>query len=311
MLPAPTMKTHIGAVVLAGLLAGCGVSDVEVTEAPSATDATAEETGELSTRTNSYIVFRRDYRRCVSPMCGGYWVRDVNRKTLREAYVSGFDFTPSGLTEETQGKVTEAREGEVVLRGKLGPLETRFNTRTFLVAEAFRGMPGVTVASTDTFYTVERAPEIRCITAPCPDLRARRIHSSATSLFHEVDVARASKPMVDRVWVANRVTNQGAVVAARFVTRGRETVLDVGQVFMRLPEPFQSCPRVSIQQCAAGYNLSWVRNENRCLMPAGCVPAVTCPQIRPYCEADYSPMAWNAGPRACARFACDPQWVTN
>jgi hypothetical protein len=280
MLPAPTMKTHIGAVVLAGLLAGCGVSDVEVTEAPSASDATAEGTGELSTRTNSYIVFRRDYRRCVSPMCGGYWVRDVNRKTLREAYVSGFDFTPSGLTEETQGKVTEAREGEVVLRGRLGPLETR-------------------------------APEIRCITAPCPDLRARRIHSSATSLFHEVDVARASKPMVDRVWVANRVTNQGAVVAARFVTRGRETVLDVGQVFMRLPEPFQSCPRVSIQQCAAGYNLSWVRNENRCLMPAGCVPAVTCPQIRPYCEADYSPMAWNAGPRACARFACDPQWVTN
>ncbi|MCU0699614.1 MAG: hypothetical protein MUC96_24155 [Myxococcaceae bacterium] len=304
------MNKHLG-VVVAVLLAGCGVSDVDVTEPTEGADATAEETGELSTRSNSYIVFRRDYRRCISPMCGGYWVRDVNRKTLREEYVSGFDFTPSGLTEETQAKVTDAREGEVVLRGRLGPLETRFNTRTFLVAEAFRGMPGVTVASTDTFYTVEGAPEIRCITAPCPDLRAKRIHSSATTPFHDVDVARAAKVNVDRAWMKDRVTGHGAVVAARFVTRGREQVLDVGQVFMRLPEPFQSCPRVSIQQCAAGYTLSWVRDTNRCLMPAGCVPTVTCPQIRPYCEADYAAMSWNAGTRACARFACDPQWVMN
>lgn len=288
---------------------GCGVSEVEVeTLAP---ETTAQETDELSTRTNSYVVFRRDQRRCVSPMCGGYWVRDVNRKTLREEYVSGFDFTASGLMEEAQGKVTEAREGEVVLRGKLGPTETRFNTRAFLVVEAFRGMPGVTVAAADTFYRVERADEIRCIRAPCPSLRALKVHSSQTSLFHEVDVIRASRTNVDDRWMRSRVTDKGAVVAAALVRRGDKTVLDVGQVFMRLPEPSQSCPRIALPSCAAGYTLSWARNENRCLLPAGCViQSPTCPLIRPWCDPDYSAMSWNGGTSACPRAVCDPTWVT-
>jgi hypothetical protein len=288
--------------------AGCGVSEVEVDDS-SAAEATAEETGELSTRTNSYVVFRQDTRRCVSPLCGGFWVRDVNRKVLREEYVSGFDFSASGLTEETQAKALEGAEGEVILRGKLGPTETRFNTRAFLVLEAFRGMPGVRAAATDSFYRVERADNIRCIMAPCPSLRAIKLHTTQQTLFHQVSVARASKTNVDARWMTSRITDKGALVAAAFVTRNRSTTLDAAQVFMRLPEPSQSCPRIALPSCAAGYTLSWVRNENRCLLPAACVLTVTCPQIRPYCDADYTAMAWNGGTNACPRAVCDPSWV--
>lgn len=296
-------------VSLAVISAGCGVSEVEVDDT-SAAEASAEETGELSTRTSSYVVFRHDLRRCLSPVCGGYWVSDLNRKTLREEYVSGFDFSGSGLTEETQAKALAAGEGEVVLRGKLGPTESRFNTRAFLVLEAFRGMPGVRAAATDSFYRVERADNIRCIAAPCPSLRAIKLHTTQATLFHEVSVARASKTNVDARWMTSRITDKGALVAAAFVTRNRSTTLDVAQVFMRLPEPSQSCPRVALPSCAAGTTLSWVRNENRCLLPAACVRTVTCPQIRPFCDADYTAMSWSGGTNACPRAVCDPSWVT-
>jgi hypothetical protein len=306
----PTMNRFLGVVGVV-VLTGCGVGSADVAEGPATADETAEEAGELSARVSSYVVFRKDQRRCVSPMCGGYWVRDVNRAVVREAYVSGFDFKASGLTDEVQAKVTEASDGEVVLRGRLGPVEPRFNTRPFVVSEAYRGMPGMPLGAGEVFFTVERALGIHCVTAPCPDLRARRLHSSDSTLLHDVDVSRAAKVGVDTRWMKHRVTDRGAVVAARVVTRGRETVLDVGQVFMRLPEPLQSCPRLQLQQCPAGRTLSWGRDENRCLMPAGCVRTVSCPQIRPYCEAGYAPAVWSAGPNACPRSACDPEWVTN
>ena len=305
------MRTSLFVAVFAVAVVGCGVSEVEVAEGPtSGAEATAEETGELSTRSSSYVVFRRDIRRCIAPLCGGYWVHDVNRKTLREEYVSGFDFTQSGLMDETQAKVFEAGEGEVVLRGKLGPAEPRFNTRAFIVLEAFRGMPGVAVGFSDVFYRVERADEIRCIVAPCPNLRALKLHTTAQTLFHGLSLTRASKTNVDTRWMSSRITDKGALVAGVFSTRNRESTLDVGQVFMRLPEPSQSCPRIALQQCAAGFTLSWARNENRCLIPTGCVRTVTCPQIRPYCDADYTAMTWNGGTNACPRAVCDPTWVT-
>jgi hypothetical protein len=195
---------------LAVISVGCGVSEVEVDDT-SAADATAEETGELSTRTNSYVVFRHDTRRCISPLCGGYWVSDVNRKVLREEYVSGFDFSGSGLTEETQAKALEGAEGEVILRGKLGPTESRFNTRTFLVLEAFRGMPGVRAAATDSFYRVERADNIRCIVAPCPSLRAIKLHTTQPKLVHQVSVARASTTNGDARWMTSRINDKDAL----------------------------------------------------------------------------------------------------
>src|SRR3954471_23967336 len=101
-LPAPTMRTMI---LMGLLLVGCGVSEAELNDVGD--DVSAEQ-GELGTSTRSYVVFRRDMRRCIAPMCGGFWVHDVNRATLSEQYVSGFDFSASNLAHlpEHQADVT-------------------------------------------------------------------------------------------------------------------------------------------------------------------------------------------------------------
>jgi len=202
--------------LLGVLLAGCGVSDAQLNDVDDGDLAAAQ--GELGSSARSYVVLRRDMRRCVAPMCGGYWAHDVNRANLNEQYVSALDFSRSDLQmPEDQADVLSAGNFEVVLYGKLGPVEPRFHTRTFIVSSAFRGMPGVQFTEpADVFYRVESA-QLQCFAAPCPTLRASKLHSTTKILHHDLDVARASLPLVDQNWLTGRVIENGALVAGRFV----------------------------------------------------------------------------------------------
>src|ERR1043165_7560452 len=141
--------------LLSGILVvvamGCGVQEAAVGTGEA--DPVAEG-GELSASSRTYVGLRIDMRRCISPLCGGYWVHDLNRATLDETYVSGLDFSSSGLSEADQSRGFSGI-GEVVLRGKLGPKEAQFNTRAFIVSEAYRGLPGMTVDAADSFYKLE------------------------------------------------------------------------------------------------------------------------------------------------------------
>lgn len=303
------MKTNLFA-VLAVVLAGCGVTDATLDELGNDTN---EDSAELSTRSQTYVVMRRDLRRCVSPMCGGYYVRDVNRVNLREVYVSGLDFSQSGLLEETIADVTSAADFEVVLRGKLGAEEPRFQTRPFIVTAAWRGMPGVKVADGATFFSVASV-SLQCIAAPCPTLKATKLNSTSATLAHDVDVAHAAKPLVDRDWLTDRVVNKGALVAGAIVDGAkvgvsREKVVDAAQVFVKLPDVTQSCPRFVPAQCPAGRVPAFQRNVNRCITPAGCVVPGACAAFVPSCADGYSLVSWQGGLHACQQYACDPGFL--
>ncbi len=302
------MRTSLLAVGLL-LVVGCGVTEAEVNDLGN--EVTTEE-GELGTTTRSYVVFRHDtLRRCAWPMCGGKFVRDINRATVREVYVSGIDFSESNLTEEQQAQVMGAREFEVVLYGKLGKLVNGY--RNFVVTTAWRGMPGVQFAATDTFYRVEEA-DIRCITAPCPSLRATKLHTTTKTLHHDLDVSRAALTGVDQNWLTFRVTNKDALVAGRFVDGAlvgttKEKVLSASQVFLKIPDMTQSCGRPFLAQCPAGKVNVWARNENRCMVPAGCGGGGACTAVVPSCADGYTLVSWAGGPFACTQHACDPSWL--
>jgi hypothetical protein len=246
-------------------------------------------------------------------MCGGYWVHDVNRVTLNEQYVSGLDFSTSGLSDEVQADVYNAPEGEVVLYGKLGPTEPQFNTRPFIVTSAWRGMPGVEPATGERFYKVA-AMNVQCFAAPCPTLKATRLHSTAATVATGLDTSRASLPRVDDNWLADRVMNKDALVAGKFrpgssVGLNRELVLDVSQVFVKLPDVTQSCPRTAMMRCPDGKVVAMQRNANRCIMPAGCVTPGYCAAYVPSCSAGYSLVEWAGGLHACPQYACDPDFL--
>ncbi|MFO0601178.1 MAG: DUF6748 domain-containing protein [Myxococcaceae bacterium] len=289
------------------LLAGCGVSDAQLTD-----DDVASESGELGTTSRTYVVFRHDMRRCASPMCGGWFVHDVNRASVREVYVPGFDFTGSGLTEEQQQVVTSGGNFEVVLYGKLGALKNGY--RDFVVSSAWRGLPGVTFTEgKDSFFRASNV-SIQCITAPCPSMKASKLHSTSTTLFHDLTVERASKPFVDQNWLVSRITDRDALVAGVVrdgaqVGAGVEKVLDATQVFLKIPDALGPCGRPALPLCASPRVNTFVRDTNRCTFAGSCVKPGVCAQFVPACAEGYSLQQWTGGPNACPQYACDPSFL--
>ena len=289
---------------LAVFAAGCGVSDSTVGQNEG--EDTLEIDAELSASSRTFVGIRRDFRKCIAPLCGGYWVHDLNRVNLNEVFVSGLDFTGSGLTNVEQGQV-ELGLAEVVLRGRLGPKESQFGTRPFIVSEAYRGLPGK-AWDAEQVFTVTPA-NIQCFRAPCPSLRAKRVNYTAQTLFHQLSLARAGDGLVDTKWLGKRVREDGALVAGTWARKGEELVLDAANVFVRLPELAGPCPLFRLAACPTDQVRTYTRSADRCILPGACVTPGVCAQYLPVCNEGYSLQSWAAGQHACPAFVCDPSWV--
>lgn len=283
---------------------GCGVSEVDIDDGAEGVEA-SEVSDELSAFGNTVVTLRRDTRRCVSPMCGGFFARDVNRSTS-EQYVSGLDFSRSGLDAQTQQDVLDGADGEVLVRGRLGPAESRFNTRPLIVLEAWRGLPGVTVRAGDPFYRVDR--QAFCAAAPCRSWRATRLNVGTFGGFNELVTSLSATPFLDTPWLLNEALTNGALVAGT-VSRVRTTywVLDASQIFLKLPQR-ASCRSSTPRACTGGRVRTFERGLDRCLTPAACVLPPPCAPLQVECPAGYTQATWLAG-AGCPRHACDPAFA--
>jgi len=276
--------------------------------APEATDT--EDS--ISARTAAFVTLTRDQRRCVSPLCGGYFTTDVNTTRVTQ-YVSALDFSQSNLDPAV---VMETPLEDLVIYGVLGPREPRFDTRTLIVHEAYRGLPGITRGASDGFFAViVNNPPIQCFAAPCNNARAQLINrNTAPSSFTTLDVQGALAPLVDPAYLVARVERDGALVAGRLVNGallqgGRERVLRASQVYLRLPVDSAPCPLPPIAQCPEPFVNVFGRTGDRCVMPAGCVEAGVCTLGVPSCQDGYTLSSFTAGPFACPAYVCDPTFT--
>ncbi len=307
----------IRTVALIGLLAaaaGCGVgSEATVEEGVDAVSVVEED---LGTTSQSYVRVRVDPRRCMAPMCGGYWVSDVNRVTLSERYVSHLDFSVSGLSEDDADRVRSAPAGELLLRGRLGAPDATYSTRAFLVTEAYRGMPGVVPAAGEAFYRAgPRTPQINCFAAPCDNEVATKLNYTAKTNFTGYQVDRAAVPFADKTWLIGRIAAHGALVSGKFVSGqlfpgGREKLLSASQVFLRIPDRVGPCPMPPIYLCSAGKEQTYNHTADRCDLPAQCAAPGTCSSFVPICAQDYSRYSWRQGDSACFAHACYPAFTS-
>lgn len=294
------MRTFLAAAVLMTMTA-CGVGEAEVEALDPMLD---DDSAELSTTKDTFLIARRDTRRCISPLCGGYWVKDLN-STMQERYVSAFDFTASDLSDEERQNVFGA-DFETILFGRLGPKEKTYNTRTLLVKEAYRALPGNTLAPADKLYSVGRT-KIGCVTVPCANLQVTRLNrTTGHTMATDVDVTPALQSFVDEAWVSARVLDGRAVVVGSVTRASGRVTLTARQVFMKLPDRVQACPKVSAPVCRSGKVAAWNRDDNRCLVPAGCTFPGVCAAFEPSCATGYSLVSWV---NICPRHACDPDFV--
>lgn len=138
--------------------------------------------------TGEYYAVREDARRCMSPMCGGYFVRRVNqtwtrcgdRRWRRECYVAEIDWDGN---REVEGRRALLR-GEVVARRY-----PRFgNLGAFRVTESWQSATESSV--TGTVYRV-RDRGVRCITHPCLSHTAAQLNGNLTRNIAGADLAAA------------------------------------------------------------------------------------------------------------------------
>jgi hypothetical protein len=135
-----------------------------------------------------YYLVRQDVRRCMFPLCGGYFVRRANQsrtrcangRRLRECYVAEIDW--QGQPEVDPGKALV--RGDIVARrfprfGNLGALR---------VTESWQS-PSAKPAM-GTLYPV-RDRGVRCITNPCLTHSATKLGFTFAKNIAGVDLAAA------------------------------------------------------------------------------------------------------------------------
>jgi hypothetical protein len=298
---------HVALVLgLSAALAGCGA------QAPDVDDSTED----LSASKKSFVSITHDTRKCASPVCGGYFVQDIN-KTTKSKYVASFDFSQSNLEQDDIDSVMASPPEEVVLFGKLGKIDSKTGTRAFIVTDAYLGLPGVSVPAGTVFYTAQdRSPAIQCITAPCNNGIASRVNATASQKpvdFTSYSASSIQVTELDTNWVTSRMELGGAIVAGSIVKGqmfpgGPELVLDAAQVFIKLPE-VPACPKFANPACPSGKIMSWTRQANRCLVPDHCVAQKPCSQLPLNCMSGYHDVAWKVSTKACNEHACDPDFL--
>jgi hypothetical protein len=174
-------------VALLGFVPACAAEDGAPNDGEDELAGELEGDGEAGkadgTDNWTYYSIRADIRRCVFPICGGTWVKRVNRDytycrgtwTTDECYVSAMDWSRTGLGEDQiQGALGSGYP--VLLRGYSADRVYDgfgnygvFNATELWVANNAKAPEGV--------YTRVKDNGVRCITTPCNSINESKLNS--------------------------------------------------------------------------------------------------------------------------------------
>ncbi|MDB4939358.1 MAG: hypothetical protein JWP87_6330 [Labilithrix sp.] len=186
-------------------VAGCAAdTSADAASADDGTEEVAESEDAITSgasNTGYFIVTRRDFRKCVAPMCGGFFVKRVNdAKTTcadgskqAECYVSSITYGGVGLSAREESELRAAVEGGKALI-KARTYKQKWNGLVLGTLKASEGWLGATGGAPDgTFY---RAADngIRCIKAPCPSTTAYGLNGAEDHNVIKVNLANTATP---------------------------------------------------------------------------------------------------------------------
>ena len=184
--------------------------------------------------TSIFYSVRRDLRRCVSPLCGGYFVKRVNMSStrcadgrfLRECYVAEIDWNGQSQRDDARMVV----RGTIVARqyarfGNLGELR---------ISESWK--PLGTNEPVGIFYLV-RDRGVRCIAFPCPTHSEAKLNSRFSRNIAGVNLDAAGLKDNASVAQAAMIGPDGVIALGRNVPvkgpGGRSFELRATQVYVR------------------------------------------------------------------------------
>ncbi len=282
-------------------LAIVGISVAGCASTQAVDDASAATTEQALSSPDGGIHFRirRDLRRCVSPLCGGFWVRAVNRWTTTcvggdrqaECYVAELDLAALGLSEAQEAELQGA-PGQFLLVGAIEPRDYPpfGQLGAFVSSEAWRGHPDI---SPSGLYFRANNNGTVCITFPCLSFDAQLLNSPIPSFrVANVDLAGIAKDPSDGYAQLNQPV--GLLVAATLTSvtgpAGRKLGLDASEYYLPFESDVQYCGSRGQRPCPEG-SFCDIPQENSCgVADQGGVcrpmPTICTKQYDPVCGCD-------------------------
>ena len=216
-----------------------------------------------------YYSVRPDYRRCISPLCGGYWVSAVNKELTRcadktlasECYVAEIDWNNIGL---------DGSEGTTLVFGSLDRKRYKgFGALgTLLPTDAWR--PASLNEPKGDWYGA-RDNGIRCITFPCYNIDERKLNSDSVMEVSGVDLSSvpANQDDLDAAW--NALANDELIVVGVNVIihdegpAGEGKTLKASNFYVRV-QTAKDDPLFcdTVDDCTLSVYHSFVSNESDC-----------------------------------------------
>ena len=183
-------------------ITGCAADAGPEADADDSESEVSEDAITNATNSNYWVVTRRDFRRCMAPLCGGYYVKRVNRATTvcadgkpaAECYVGSIGLNGMDLSAREEETFRGAIDsGRAVMKARL--YKTRWNGNAIIgTLKANEGWIGATGSAADgTFFRVFDNG-IRCIKAPCPSTTATALNGGDSYNVIKVGLTNTATP---------------------------------------------------------------------------------------------------------------------
>ncbi|MDJ0798811.1 MAG: hypothetical protein QNJ51_18665 [Calothrix sp. MO_167.B12] len=186
-----------------------------------------------------YYTIRRDFRKCISPICGGFFIKQNNLKLTpcvdgvfrKECYVSSIDWNSFNVGRDEQAKLQSQYSNRLILRGNLVP--ERFDGfgefGKLIVKEAF-------VAATDapakgTFVAL-KDNGIVCVTEPCFSTDKLVLNKPRSSTVSSIDLSQVGATQQQIEVARKAIFNQGLIAVGKTEKTGNTEAISGGINFV-------------------------------------------------------------------------------
>jgi hypothetical protein len=235
MLEFKCLRVALIAAAFVALTLSSGASP-HVTDIASSANAEPESDSaspEPVAATSTFYSVRPDLRRCVSPLCGGYFVKRVNLSSTRCA---DGRFRTECYVAELDGNAQAESDGAQLVRGTIVARRyDRFgNLGALQLSEAWKSLGANQPAG--TFYLV-RDRGVRCIAFPCPTHHQAKLNSNFSRNIAGVNLEAVGLGENVSVVNAEMTGPEGVIVAGHDSPvrgpGGRSFELKATQVYVR------------------------------------------------------------------------------
>ena len=219
------MRIGIVSVVITAFatLGGCAVGSEQALE-----NTRVERRADTDAAGSYYIVTRQDTRKCMFPMCGGVYIRQVNAELTQcldgtaqpDCYVAQIDLEQLGLDNASLDTLKSAADGgKAIIRGTLQTLKIQtMEAAVLLATEGWLGRAGADKPEgVGGFYRV-LLNGVKCITWPCPSLKEETLNTTDTQNIHGLDLAAAGADQAALDDGQAALTTTGVLVAGSHTT---------------------------------------------------------------------------------------------